>query len=163
MSDPLRDAERSDSSAEHPRVVFWRKELENAQKREKRFRREAQRVVDIYEGERRAENSFNVLFSNTETLLPACYNQLPRPLVSRRFQDEDELGKHSAKAMERVLSSLADSGDAEYQPLSALMEQAVLGALVPGRGVTWFKYDAEFTGDSSERSEKNTELPEDAD
>src|SRR4029077_20599695 len=39
----------------------------------------------------------------------------------------------------------------------------VLGALVPGRGVTWFKYDAEFTGDSSERSEKNAELPDDAD
>jgi len=171
MSDPMKDLDTG-SDTEHPRVKFWRRELENAQKREKKFRREALRVVDIYEGERKAENSFNVLFSNTETLLPACYNQLPRPLVNRRFQDDDPLGKNAAMVMERTLSALADSGDAEYQPFGALMEQAVLGALVPGRGVTWFKYDAEFS-ESSERREKNAEgknapekkaeLPEDAD
>lgn len=165
MSDPLRELQMADR-AEHPRVKFWRQELENAQKREKKFRREALRVVEIYEGEKRAENSFNVLFSNTETLLPACYNQLPRPYVDRRFKDEDPLGKAAAQCLERTLSSLEDSGSAEYQPFGTLMEQAVLGALVPGRGLTWFKYDAEF--ESSEQGEKsaeqkNADLPEDAD
>jgi hypothetical protein len=155
VTDPLRELEGADR-AEGKRVKFWRQELENAQKREKRFRREALRVVQIYEGEKRQENSFNVLFSNTETLLPACYNQLPRPYVDRRFKDEDPIGKSAATALERVLSALEDSGSAEYQPFGKLMEQAVLGALVPGRGTTWFKYDAEF-----EPTDEG--LPEDAD
>lgn len=157
MTDPLRELQVADT-AEHPRVKFWRRELENAQKRERKFRREALRVVEIYEGEKRAENSFNVLFSNTETLLPACYNQLPRPYVDRRFKDEDPQGKNAAQALERTLSSLEDSGSAEYQPFGKLMEQAVLGALVPGRGLTWFKYDAEFEKEGGEE-----DLPEDAD
>lgn len=140
------------------RTRFWQKELKNALKREHGYRKNAERIVKIYEADTRAENSFNVLFSNTETLLPACYNQMPRPFVDRKFKDADPQGKLAAQALERALAALQDSGNAEYEPFSTLMEYAVLGALVPGRGVTWFKYEADF-----EEATEKVELPPDAD
>lgn len=144
MSDPFRDiaaASRSDPDSE---VVFWAKEIDLALKREKKWRKKADELIRLYEAKKMGENSFNILYSNTETLLPACYNQLPRPEVERRYKDADPLGKQSAEALERCLEYLMDSADAEYDPFHSLMMQAVLGALVPGRGLTRFKYDPEF-------------------
>jgi hypothetical protein len=143
MADPLKELDRAAKSSS-PRVQYWQKELDLARNRRKSFIQSAERIVKLYEGERKAENSFNILYSNTETLLPACYNQLPRPYVDRRFKDADPLGKQAALTMERILSSLEDTGDANYDSFGSLMEQAVLGALVPGEGLTRFRYDAKF-------------------
>lgn len=144
MADPIRDANADVAAGADPEVTFWRKELEYSLKREKRWRKDAKEVVEIYEAEKFTETSFNILYSNTETLLPACYAQLPRPMVERRYKDADPLGKHSAECLERALSYLMDSADSEYDPFDKLMEQAVLGALVPGRGTTRFRYDPKF-------------------
>lgn len=158
MSDPFRDIEKQ-TQAEPvvggSPVAYWLREIDLSMKREKRWRKDACRVVELYEVAKQEENSFNILYANTETLLPSCYNQLPRPFVDRRFKDEDPLGKVSAKALERVLSSLEDTGNAEYAQFHDLMQMAVLAALLPGRGVTWWRYDASFTKESpaEERAE----------
>ena len=57
------------------------------------FRKEAERVQDIYEAKKEGENNFNILYANTATLLPAVYNQTPRPIVERRFHDADPSAK----------------------------------------------------------------------
>jgi hypothetical protein len=75
-------------------------------------------------------------------MLPALYNSLPRPVVNRRFKDEDPLAKMAAKATERTLEYLMDNGDAEYSEFDQLMASATLEALLPGRGMTRFKFDA---------------------
>lgn len=123
-------------------VVTWLKRLGEARKTEKDFRKEARRVVSIYEAEKKEENEFNILFSNTETMAPALYNSTPRPRVSRRFKDESPKGKACALVVERLLVYLTDNGNPEYTDYDDLMKSATLEALVPGRGVTWFKYDA---------------------
>lgn len=135
----------TDTAKADPKVQEWRKELDDARKRMKDFRKNASRVVKLYEGGKAEESPFNILYSNTETLAPALYNNLPRPVVQRRFKDEDPLGKIASDVTRRSLEFLIDNELGTYTPFDDLMSQAVLEALVPGWGVTRFKYDAGFT------------------
>ena len=138
----LKGGSEESASAESADVQKWVKEVEGARKREKDFRKEGTRIVALYEGEKRQEFQFNILYSNTETMLPALYNSTPRPVVGRRFKDEDPLGKMACKAAERTLEFLMDDGNATYTSFDELLKSATLEALLPGRGVTRFKYDA---------------------
>ncbi len=125
-------------------VVKWLKEIEEARKREEDFRKEGNRINEIYEGQKKQEYQFNILYSNTETMLPALYNSTPRPVVQRRFKDEDPLGKMASHAAQRTLEYLIDEGNSVYTSFDELLKSATLEALLPGRGVTRFKYDATF-------------------
>lgn len=127
-----------------PKVEYWRGEIAQAEKRESEFRKQARRVTAIYEGKTREDNSFNIVYSNTETIAPALYNSVPRPVVQRRFKDEDPLGKNASLATQRVLEYLVDDGMGCEASFDDLMKSAVLEAAVPGRGVTRFSYDATF-------------------
>ena len=127
-----------------PKVQSWLTELDSARKRLKDYRKDASRVVKLYEGGKAQESPFNILYSNTETLAPALYNNLPRPVVQRRFKDDDPLGKVASDVARRSLEFLIDNELGTYTPFDDLMMQAVLEALVPGQGVTRFKYDASF-------------------
>lgn len=126
------------------RVGHWVNEIAAAKKREKDFRTEGDRILKIYAGEKCDEIPFNILFSNTETLLPALYSAVPRPIVNRRFKDEDPLGKSAALAGQRGLEFLLDTNVDGYETYDEAMRSATLDALLPGRGVTCIKYDAEM-------------------
>jgi hypothetical protein len=131
-----------DSPKDSEAVTKWLSEMEDARKREDKWRKDASRIVEIYEGQKKELSPYNILYSNTETLQPALYNSTPRPIVVRRFKDEDPTGKMAGKVGERALEFLIDSGNAAYASFDDLMANAVLEALVPGRGLTRFKYDA---------------------
>ena len=79
-------------------VQRWLDEIKDAKKRESDFRRDGKRVLKIYGAEKNETTPFNILFSKPETLLPALYSAVPRPVVNRRFKDEDPTGKASATA-----------------------------------------------------------------
>jgi hypothetical protein len=81
--------------------VRWRAEVARASKVEANWRKEAKRVRELYRQERRMETAggpsassvrspdayaFNILFSNTQTLLPALHGRSPRPDVRPRYQ-----------------------------------------------------------------------------
>lgn len=138
-------------------VAHWLKEIEAARKREKEWRKEAQQLVLMYEGAKAKADSYNILYANTDTLAPALFNSTPRPLVQRRFKDADPLGKLAATAGQRALEFMLDTGDNEYPVFEELISADVLEALVPGRGLTRFKYDAELR--ESEVAEGETPPP----
>lgn len=138
-------------------VQYWIGELDQARLREKDFRKEGQRFVELYEGTKKSEYQFNILYSNTETLAPALYNSVPRPVVQRRFKDADSLGAQAAKAGQRILEYLIDDGMSEYATFDELMKSTVLEALVPGRGVTRFKYDAKIEQVHNEQAAEQAE------
>ena len=124
-------------------VQAWGKEIEQALKREKEWRKDAHDTTFIYEGEKWEEVPFNILYSNTETLAPALYNSTPRPTVERRFKDsEDPTAKAAAVLCQRTLEYLGDTDLDSYPSFDSLLQSAVIEALVPGRGNTRFKYDA---------------------
>lgn len=138
-------------------VGFWLTEINASKKRDKDFYKEGQRVLDIYSGKKSKTTPFNILYSNTETLLPALYSAVPRPVVQRRFKDEDPIGKSAATAGQRMLEYLLDTNVEGYSTFNEGMSSSVLDALLPGRGVTCVKYDADVL-DTEDSSVKNSEL-----
>lgn len=126
-------------------VRHWLDEISSAKKREKDFRKDGEEVVDIYSGKKADQIPFNILFSNTETLLPAIFSQTPRPVVQRRFKDEDPLGKAASQAAQRMLEFLCDTNVEGYETFDESMSNTVLDALLPGRGITSIKYEADIT------------------
>lgn len=128
-------------------VKKWLTDIDDAMKREKKFRENAQKVVDIYEGKKSDETPFAIIYSNTETLQPALYNARPIPIVTRRFKDADPVGKAAAETSTRTLKFLIDTEDKDYDNFDELMQAANLDALLTNRGITRFKY---FAHDESE-------------
>jgi hypothetical protein len=140
-------------------VSKWMKEYDAAKKREKTFRAASAKIVQLYEGDEKTESQFNILYSNTETLAPALYNSIPRAVVDRRFKDEDKIGGMAAKITQRTLEYLLDDGMAEYASFDDLMKSAVLEALVPGRGLTRFKYDASIKTEEAANPTDDADSP----
>jgi hypothetical protein len=134
----------------NPQVAAWQAEISAALKREKVFRAEGQKCVSIFEAEdSTAREPFAILYSNTETMLPALYNSRPIPYVKRRFDDADPLGKVAAEIATRTLRYLIEAEDADYDPFDRLMTPAVLQALVVNRGVTRYRHVPKMVKDAA--------------
>ena len=123
-------------------VRRWLAELDVAKRTEKAWRDEGKDVWSKYEAEKTANSSFNILWSNTDTLAPAVFNSLPTPDVRRRFRDADPVGKQASEIIERTLSYEQDQYDA-YK----IAQDAVLDMLLPGRGVIRVRYIPLMDGD----------------
>lgn len=122
-----------------------------ARRREQDWRKEGRRVLEIYGGKKKDQIPFNILYSNTETMLPALYNAQPRPVVQRRFKDADPIGKASSLAGQRTLEFVVDTNNEEYASFDEVMVDCVVDGLLPGRGSMRVKYDAKIVGQSPNR------------
>ena len=128
-----------------------RKWLDKVQSRQKKLRQkwldDADRVVKIYEAENCADYPFNILYSNTETILPSVYNSTPRPEVARRWtspaEEDKKLDNAVASTVERALEYFADTNQAEYETYSEAVKNAVRSWLVPGLGQARVKFHKE--------------------
>lgn len=125
-------------------VGWWREELKQATKRESEFRKLGDEVCEIYELGKDTKNPYNILYSNTETLLPAIYSNLPRPVVARRYDNSNKLDYYASQCIQRTLVYLLDTNDRDLPDQDELFQQAVLEALLPGRGLLRFKYEAKL-------------------
>jgi len=125
-------------------VLHWLSEVEAAKNREKDYRSDGRRVREIYCGEKKDETPFNILFSNTETILPSMYSQTPRPVVTRRYKDGDRVGTAAAKAAQCFLEFALDTNIDGYETFNDVMKAATMDGLLPGRGIASVKYDAEM-------------------
>jgi hypothetical protein len=120
-------------------VKRWIAELAVADETEKAWRKESDSIYKLYEGENKKASSFNILWTNTETLLSATYNSTPKPDVRRRFRDADPLGKATSTVLERALTYEIDEYD-----FNDPVESVVLDTLLVGRGVPRIKYEPKF-------------------
>lgn len=134
-----RDVETSPAGT----VKRWLAELDLAHAAEKAWREEGKRLWEMYEAEKAKPDSFNILWSNTETLAPAVYNSTPNPDVRRRFKDADPAGKAVSQILERELSYQMDAYDFDEEVCAA-----VLNALVVGRGLLRVKYEPTYAPQS---------------
>lgn len=121
----------------------WKLELKLADKRESAWRKKATEIYKLYTPETPANNSFNVLWTNTETLRQSVYNSLPQPDARRRYSDEDPLGKKVGEVLTRALEFAQDTYD-----FDGLLQKDVLSMLLPGRAVSRVRYvpDIETVG-----------------
>lgn len=119
----------------------WIEEINDSKKREEDYFKQGIDINEIYEGE--CNTPFNILYSNTETMLPALFSNVPRPIIQRRFKDEDPLGKYASQAAQRVLEYLIDTDIDGEDKFETAMLDATQDGLLPGRGITTVKYDDE--------------------
>jgi len=91
---------------------------------------------------------FNILWSNVSTLVPAVYAKLPKADVSRRFGDNDPVGRVASLLIERAL----DYEIEHYPDFRSSMRHAVEDRFLGGRGVSWVRYDPHI---------KQQDVPED--
>lgn len=86
---------------------YWQRCLEDAERAESDWRKRGREIIQIYRNESsnqtyknsqpaaRAKGkggriTFNILFANTETMLPAIYTKPPEPIVRARFSNPDK-------------------------------------------------------------------------
>ena len=80
---------------------------------------------------------FNILWSNVQTLIPAVYAKIPKADVSRRFGDNDPVGRVASMLIERAL----DYEIEHYPDFRSAMSASVQDRFLGGRGVSWVRYD----------------------
>jgi len=134
------------------KVARWLLELDLADKREKDWRKRCAEIWEKYRQKDYKRNPFNIIWSNTDTLLPSIYNSQPKPDVRRRFRDADPVGKAVSEVLSRALEFSLDTYD-----FNSVMTADVLDMLLPGRGVSRVRYVPSLR----ESAEIREELPDD--
>jgi len=153
---PSTEPENAEAQKNADLVRYWLNQMGDALKREKQWRKEAREVLDIYEAV--TEQSFNILYSNTETLMPALYSATPKPATVRRIKSEPSpVAAAAADMLNKSLQWTLDTNDDEFCEFDSIMSGVVLSSLVPGRGQAWFNYDAKFVEVPSKRESKPEE------
>lgn len=122
----------------------WMLEIRLAEKQRKDWKKDAKDVVEIYEGKKRKENAFNILWANTETLRPAIYNSLPRPDVRKRFDQPDKVGAAASEVLERCLTYSLDAYGSDN-----VFRMSALDAVLVGRAVSRVRYVPAFSGEAT--------------
>ena len=117
----------------------WINALKLSDKAEKDWRDKGAKIIEKYRGDKAKKNSFNILYSNTDTLMPAVYNSKAKPDCRRRFADADPLSKAVSDVINRSLSFAMDCDSFE-----SVVELNVLDYLLPGRAVARVRYVPKF-------------------
>jgi hypothetical protein len=108
----------------------------------------ADKIVKRYRDDSRSRNNpnakFNILWSNVQTITPAVFARLPRPDVSRRFRDNDPVGRVASMMLERALEYEIE----HYGDYNSAMKQCVQDRLLGGRGTAWVRYEPHITGEA---------------
>lgn len=131
-----------DFALKEKKYVDW---LTRSDKIVKRYRDERDNPSAI------ARRRMNILWSNVQTLLPAIYGKMPKPIVERRFMDRDPAARLASTILERCLSVQMEAG--YFHQATA---QCVLDYLLPGGGFAWVRYEPKF--EASEEAQENKEV-----
>lgn len=89
-------------------------------------------IYETYEGGRALDTPFNILYSNTEVLVPNLFSNTPKPVVRRRFGEMR--ADAVAQAAERMAEYCLDTNISGYPDFVEAVEAAVLDSALPGQG-----------------------------
>lgn len=111
------------------------------------------RILKRYRDDTRSSQDtgsrFNILWSNVQTLKAATFAKLPKPDVSRRFRDNDAVGRVASLILERAL----DYEITHYGDYRESLTSAIYDRFLGGRGVSWVRYEPKFKRMESQISE----------
>jgi hypothetical protein len=134
----------------------WYNTIAQYERTFKEWEGRADKIVKRYRDDQRSRNNpnakFNILWSNVQTITPAVFARLPRPDVSRRFRDNDPIGRVASMMLERALEYEIE----HYGDYASAMKQSVQDRLLGGRGTSWVRYEPHIVGSNSE-NEPNPE------
>jgi hypothetical protein len=141
----------------------WYKTIMSYERQYKRWEARVERIVKKYKDDSRYDRNpnarFNILWSNVQTIQPAIFARLPRPDVSRRFRDNDPVGRVASMMLERALEFEIE----HYGDYKSAMNNSVLDRLLGGRGVAWVRYEPHFAVDEVGEPDDGFQVTEDSD
>ena len=143
----------------------WLREVKTYEREFKRWGERCDKINKRYRDDSRINRSgqvsakMNMLWSNVQTLVPATFSRTPQPDVSRRFRDNDPVGRVASLILERGLEfEIQHYGDFRAG-LKACTQDRFLG----GRGTAWVRYEPHFKGaDDGAQITEDTEIGEEA-
>jgi len=128
----------------------WYNTIAGYEKAYKSWEDRTDRIIKRFRDDSRSRNNpnakFNILWSNVQTITPAIFARLPRPDVSRRFRDNDPVGRIASMMLERALEYEIE----HYGDYNSAMKASVQDRLLGGRGTSWVRYEPHITGTKSE-------------
>jgi len=134
------------SKSDDTKIARYVEEIELYEKETQKWNRQSKRIIKRYRDDRGGdgtiesqERRFNVLWSNTQNLLPALYARNPKPDIQRRFKDADPIGRVTSDILERSVTYFCDTDH-----FAGVSRQSVLDYLLPGRGTVWVRYVPHF-------------------
>ena len=139
---------------------YWHDQIETAIKIFDKWEKRGLKVVKRYRDERDAiempRMKFNILWSNIQVLFPALYGRQAKPEVSRRYMDQDPVGRLASTMLERVM----EYETTQFGDFDAAMSGAVQDRLLPGRGTAWIRYEPVIVNEQPESTETAGEMEE---
>lgn len=121
----------------------WLDSISTYEREFKKWEGRVEKILKRYRDEQRdktSESRFNILWSNVQTLVPATFSRLPIPDVTRRFKDNDPVGRVAALILERAL----DFEIQHYQDYRTTLDQGVHDRFLGGRATAWVRYEPHF-------------------
>ena len=114
----------------------YKKILDEVLAREKVIKKEwldkTKDTYETYDGGKADSTPFNILYSNTEILVPNLFSAAPKPVVRRRFGERRADG--ATRAAERMAEYCMDTNLPGYPDFVDAIESCVLDAALPGQG-----------------------------
>ena len=145
------------------RYEDWYNTIGQYERTFKEWEGRADKIVKRYRDDSRTRNNpnakFNILWSNVQTIQPAIFARLPRPDVSRRFRDNDPIGRVASMMLERAL----EYEITHYGDYKSAMNQTVNDRLLGGRGTAWVRYEPHIVGSEADEPDDGLQITEDID
>lgn len=154
----MADAKRRD-----PAVEAWLQHIAAYEREFKKWEARVDKILKRFRDENRKTSDssakFNILWSNVQTLVPATFSKLPQPDVSRRFLDNDPIGRVAALILERALEFEIH----HYPDYRATMKQSVQDRFLGGRGTAWARYEPHMRAAQTNEPVNGVTVTEDVD
>ena len=141
----------------------WYNTIASYERTYKKWEGRADKILKRYRDDSRTQNNpnarFNILYSNVQTVTPAIFARLPRPDVSRRFRDNDPIGRVASMMLERALEFELE----HYTDYKSAMDSVVFDRMIGGRGTAWVRYEPHIVADEKGMPEDGFQVSEDID
>ena len=117
------------------------------------------KILRRYRDERQVnsmQSRYNMLWANVNTLKAATFSRMPKADVSRRFKDNDPVGRVASLILERAM----DFEITHYGDLKHCLEASVYDRFLGGRGSAWVRYEPKIESMDYEVSEQDEDSDE---
>ena len=117
------------------------------------------KILRRYRDERQTNSTqtrYNMLWANVNTLKAATFSRMPKADVSRRFKDNDPVGRVASMILERAM----DFEITHYGDLKHCLEASVYDRFLGGRGSAWVRYEPKIESMDYSTSEQDEESDE---
>lgn len=145
---------------------WWIDQIATAEAEAESFRESGEEAYKEYEFQEAQGKSYNwkksqtqhiaLYWSSIQTLGPSVYSQTPIPMIKRRFDDKDHVGRVASMIGERFLRTLVSDS-----PFDEVMDRITQDYLIPGFGLPRVRYVKKSERKSRVYITNQEELPQD--